>query len=347
MKSGGSTGIPITVIHEVQYSDRGRAGRMYPQHLCGFPFGVPYFRLWGSMAEIDMMRVSFAHRTTSALAGEVLLNAFTMDDDRAESYLDLMNRSDISYLMAYVDCAHHLARYALFKGLKVRPLKSIMACAATVTANVRQDLEEVFRAGVHNKYGTRDCAEIACECVHRGLHYYANHVHLETFDEDGRPTRPGETGTTLFTLLHNRAFPLIRYEVGDMGSFSADDCPCGRPYPLLENIEGRVSEFHVTTSGGYVSPVYLQHLIGVVHAPGWIDRFQIVQKSSRFYQVFLVLTREVHESELADTTRRLKQSLAAVFGRDAEVSIAVVDRIDEAQSGKFLYTVNLVPPSGN
>ena len=54
VKTGGSTGMPTTVVHDARTRDWGRATRFYAARQCGFPLGTPYFRLWGS--ELDLLK---------------------------------------------------------------------------------------------------------------------------------------------------------------------------------------------------------------------------------------------------------------------------------------------------
>ena len=41
VKTGGSTGVPTTVVHDANGRDWGRATRMYAARQCGFPLGTP------------------------------------------------------------------------------------------------------------------------------------------------------------------------------------------------------------------------------------------------------------------------------------------------------------------
>ncbi|MEM7391821.1 MAG: hypothetical protein AAF492_05685, partial [Verrucomicrobiota bacterium] len=93
--TGGSTGMPSKVIHDADFRDRGRACRMYAQWLCGFPFGTPYFRLWGSLEDVQNKQKSPTHRLIQYLANERLLNAFQMDRNHMESYLKRIDESGI------------------------------------------------------------------------------------------------------------------------------------------------------------------------------------------------------------------------------------------------------------
>ncbi len=342
VKTGGSTGQPTTVVHDARLRDYGRAARLYSQRLCGFPFGTPYFRLWGCMKEINQMRDSAACRLTRLLAGERLLNAFRMSEARMREYLAIMGRSRVRHMMAYVDCAAELARFAREMRIPVRPLQSLMACAGTVTPDCRGLIESVFGCKLHNKYGSRECAEIACECRHGRMHIYANHVLLEVVDEQGRAVPPGTAGRILVTLLNNHSFPMIRYEIGDVGALGEGSCPCGSPFPILDRVEGRSSEFLKTRSGAYVSPLLIMHLVGVVHNPGFVRRFQLVQREPTQFDLNLELASDTPDGQLESLGGRLERDLATVFDQACSVRARRVTHIPESSSGKFLYVVSQV-----
>jgi phenylacetate-CoA ligase len=341
VRTGGTTGTPTTVIHDKRFRDFGRASRLYSQRLCGFPFGVPYLRLWGSMKDINGMRDSVAQRIMRLLARETLLNAFRMDEPRMRAYIEEIERSPARHMMAYVDCAEQLARFIRETGQRVRSIDTFMACAGTVTPEARSIIETAFRCRVHNKYGSRECSDMACECEMGGLHVYANHVLLEVVDERGA-TLPAEAdGRILVTLLNNYQFPLIRYEIGDTGALSAGRCRCGRSFPLLKRVEGRTSEILKTGAGATVTPTYIRHLVGVVHNPGVIRRFQFVQNSPTDYDLTLE-TDSAPDSLLATVTANLERDLKQVLGPGSKVATRRVSRIPEAGNGKFLYVISKV-----
>ncbi len=340
VKTGGSTGVPLAVIHEKDFRDLDRASRIYQQDLCGFPFGTPYFRLWGSMADINAMKDSRLHRTMTALAREELLNAFRMEEAQMDLYLDRIDRSDVRHMMAYTDAAFALARHARRRGREIRPLKSIMACAGTVTDDIRAELREVFGARIHNKYGSRDAGEMAIECERGGLHELSTAIHLEIVDANDRPCAPGVSGRLLVTCLCNFNFPIIRYEIGDVAAWSGRACECGRPQPVLERLEGRCVEFVTRENGDYVSPIFVIHIVGVVHNPGFIERFQLEQTGASEF-----VLRVETKTPLTDSARNswwpaLERDLKTVFGAGARLDLYLTDRIPESGSGKFLYVIN-------
>ena len=74
---------------------------------------------------------------------------------------------------------------------------------------------------------------------HNGYHVAIDSVIME-FLKDNKPVKPGGEGEIVVTVLNNFAMPFIRYNLHDMGSFSSKPCSCGRTFPLMTQIKGRV-----------------------------------------------------------------------------------------------------------
>ncbi len=341
VKTGGSTGTPTRVIHDRDFRDWGRAGRLYSQHLCGFALGTPFFMLWGSMRDISEAKDSAQKRILTELLQARPLNAFLMDEARMMAYAQEINGSSLMHLMAYVDAAEQLARFIEKRGMQMRPLKSVMACAGTVTEENRNIIRRVFGARVHNKYGSRECADMACECAAGGFHIYQTGVHLEIVDDHGQSVPAGTMGRILVTLLNNRRFPIIRYEIGDMGALKDGLCPCGSPLPLLERVEGRISEFITAADGAYVSPIFIRHLVGVVHNAGALGKFQFVQHGAADYSLAMQMDGSLSDDAFRETAARIRDDLGKVLGPGAQLAIDRVPDIPASGSGKFLYVRNL------
>jgi len=295
--------------------------------------------LWGSMRDINEARDSAQKRVLNALLGMRPMNAFLMDEAHMAKYARRINKSKVEHLMAYVDAAEQLARFIEKSGTRMRRLESVMACAGTVTEEARDTLGRVFGARIHNKYGSRECADIACECMAGGFHIYDNAVHLEIVDEKDRPVPFGTNGRILVTLLHNVRFPIIRYEIGDVGAFKEGMCGCGSPLPLLARVEGRISEIITAANGAYVSPVYIRHLIGVVHNPGTLERFQFVQEDAASFALALQMEAALSDLDFEKLAARIRRDLENVLGNGARLTIRRVAGIPLPENGKFLYVI--------
>ena len=87
----------------------------------------------------------------------------------------------------------------------------------------------------------------------RVLHVNSERVVLRIVGEDGRPATPGSPGRIVVTALDNYVMPFINYEIGDTGVAGAP-CPCGRGFPTLATVEGRLGDSIRTPAGRLVSP---------------------------------------------------------------------------------------------
>ncbi len=100
-------------------------------------------------------------------------------------------------------------------------------------------------ARIGSLYGTVDFAGIGYQCAHlRGSAYHPFHyVFLEVINDDGGPAADGAGGQLIVTNLRHRLVPIIRYEVGDLGCYEADDCSggCGSPVFRLASRRNRSS----------------------------------------------------------------------------------------------------------
>jgi len=80
-------------------------------------------------------------------------------------------------------------------------------------------------------YGSAEGGTTAFECLAGSLHVASEAVWVET-----------KSCNTFVTDMMLRAFPLIRYSIGDEVLAENEPCSCGRPHPVLRSVEGRSGE---------------------------------------------------------------------------------------------------------
>ncbi len=345
VKTGGTTGNPTTVVHDQAQRDWGRATRLFSARQCGHPLGTRYFKLWGSEQDLLQTQMKFHLRVQRNLLGDLPLNAFrAKDPDLRRHHATLLAHPEIDSMMAYVDAAVSLALFIEAKDLPRPRLRTLMACAGTVTPEWREILERVFGAEVFNKYGSRECCDIACECsFHRGLHVNSPDVFLEVVDDSGAPCPPGQAGRILVTMLNNAGFPMIRYQIGDIGCWEEPGiCPCGCAWPRLKNIEGRADEMLLTEDGTLLSSVFVRHFVGVSLNRQIIREWQLEQTGRHeFIFRFVSTQKEGLENNLA----RIRESFLLTLGISASIEMRHVPEIPPSASGKQRWIINRLSSS--
>ncbi|HSO39617.1 MAG TPA: hypothetical protein VLT33_44125, partial [Labilithrix sp.] len=137
--------------------------------------------------------------------------------------------------------------------------------------------EKVFGAEVVTAYGASECGAVAQQCRRGKLHVSTDHVLVEILKPDGSPAAPDENGRILLTTLNNRAMPLIRYEVGDVGRLLRDPCSCGLPFPCMHLESGKSADVIDTSTRRGVN----------AHVFDWIN-IALMKEDVRGIRQFLV-----------------------------------------------------------
>ena len=108
------------------------------------------------------------------------------------------------------------------------------------------------------------------------MHISSDRIYLEVVDDNNQPVPDGCAGRILITDLTNTAMPIIRYEIGDIGTISKQrTCKGGRGLPKLESIQGRITDYIVSSDGKYVSGTALTTVVPQLNN---VQQIQIIQK---------------------------------------------------------------------
>lgn len=146
-------------------------------------------------------------------------------------------------LVPYPSVAALLAREQIAGRLVIRPAV-VATHSELLTPEMGRLIEQAWGTKPFNHYGMTEEPHVGTDCtMHAGLHLFEDTAVVEVVDDDYRPVPDGRMGTRwLLTSLYNTTQPLIRYEVTDMLCRSAEPCPCGRPFGLVQTIGGRAED---------------------------------------------------------------------------------------------------------
>ena len=202
-----------------------------------------------SISPVRRMRLAVVSTTTAwhqsarvgASVGNPLVSTLRLNaTDPLEDVVARLNAFRPHSLVAYASMNRLLAEEQLDGRLHITPT-AVMSASEVLTDDTRRLIAAAWGHQPFNVYAATEPAGIASECErHTGLHLYDDLVITEVVDEQNRPVPPGEYGAkVLVTVLFSRTQPLIRYEMSDSVRLSSENCPCGRPFPLIDGIQGR------------------------------------------------------------------------------------------------------------
>jgi len=340
--SGGSTGEPVQFIQDKEYSEWLHAIKLLDDQWSNREIGDKQIRLWGSERDLLVGQETTKVRIGRYIRNERWLNAFRMTSEQMKEYIEVINKFKPIQILAYVESIFELAKFIEQNKLTVHYPKSIMTSAGTLYPYMRETIERVFQTKVFNRYGSREVGDIACECEHhQGLHVSALTHYVEIIKEDGTLAQPGELGEVVVTSLINYAMPLIRYRIGDTGVWAKNQCNCGRNWPVLETIAGRVTDHFVKKDGAVVHGEYFTHLL---YHKEWVKKFQFVQKDYELIVLKIVLRDATKNPKmyLAEDLNSIIKDIQVVMGKDCVVEFEFLDDIPPTASGKYRYTISEV-----
>ncbi len=340
--TGGSSGEPLVfyigkerVSHDV--GAKWRATRWWAVDI-----GDPEIVVWGSPIELGAQDRVRAAR--DAMLRTELLPAFDMSEAKLDGFIASIRRRRPRMVFGYPSALSHIARHAAARGLRLDDLGIRVAFVTSelLYAEQREQIGAAFGCPVANGYGGRDAGFIAHQCPEGGMHLTAEDIIVEIIAPDGQPLPAGQSGEIVVTHLASGDYPFIRYRTGDVGTLSDQPCACGRGLPLLNDIQGRSTDFVVAADGTVMHGLALVY---VLRDQPEVKAFKIVQESLQLTRVQLVL-----EEALTPALRALlEQGLRRRLGAAVSIELEQVERILPEKSGKFRYVsskVDAAQPGG-
>lgn len=233
--SSGSTGQPVSVLHDLRFPISSLQWRILSW------WGVKPYE---NQAFIYRYKRSLLKRIGNTImwwpTRRIFLPGAEMNLAHVKRFVLKINRLQPALLQGYVDVMYEFALFLLDHNLKIHPPKMVWVTSAPLLEHQRRIMEKAFEAPVCDQYGNTEVLLIAAECPNQtGLHILQDAVHIEYVNDNYRPVPPNITGKILITDLNNYAFPLIRYEVGDRGQYSLGQCECHIPLPIMYAVKGR------------------------------------------------------------------------------------------------------------
>ncbi len=205
-----------------------------------------------------------------------------------------------------------------------------------MSLNRVQRIETVWGQKIFNTYVVTEAGALAGECnAHRGLHLYEDLDIVEVVDTFNRPVPPGVYGDKLLlTRLFNTTQPLIRYEVSDRLCLSSLSCPCGRPFALVDDIQGRKEDilFFPGTAGTEVRimPHVFHKVMDVIPVRQW----QIIQEEGGLH-VLVSGVREGYSQEAL--VNSLEGMLSAHGAAIPVIHVSQAASIQRSATDKVVY----------
>lgn len=330
-KTGGSTGVSLNLFFDEPCQERRNAAQILADRWAGWDLGMKKAAIWGN----PPVARTFKQKARSLLIDRTIyLDTMDLNPTSMSDFVEQWRQEKPGAIFGHAHSIYILAQYLKDNGIRDLRPQGIVATSMMLLDHERKVISEAFDCAVTNRYGCEEVGLIASECErHDGMHLNIPHVYVEFLDGNDQPVKAGEPGKVVVTDLNNRAMPLIRYRVEDVGVLSSRPCGCGRGLPLLERLEGRVADFLKKPDGGQVAGISLVERT-LTKVPG-IEQMQLVQESLNN----LVINRVKGKEYSAQSDQALITELRSVFDDGVNLEINDVPAIPQEPSGKYRFSI--------
>ena len=226
-----------------------------------------------------------------------------------ESHVTMLNQFQPDVLSSYPSIISLLAIEQLEGRLNIHP-RMIGISGETMTKDMESNIQKAWGMIPFNVYGSTEGGAFNMDCaLHHGIHVAEDLTILEIVDEKNQPVPAGSPGfKVLITNLFNYTQPLIRYEISDMLTLSGESCPCGRPFKLIEKINGRNDDIiYLPDIRGRNFPVHPLHFASILGAIDEIREYRVIQEDTGL-TISIVLKNSASAEAVANA---IKTSLTA------------------------------------
>lgn len=330
-RTSGSSGTPIDNYLTLEEARATRAVReVRSAGWAGVSFSQPRSTFSGRFIVSQPDSEGPFHRYNWA-EKQVYFSAFHLRPDTVHQYVDALHKHQTIWLTGYAVSYYLLAELILEMKLQVPDsLQAVVTTSEKVTDQMRATMEQAYGCRVYEEYSTVENCLFASECEHGSLHVSPDVSVVEILRPDGTPCDPEEPGEVVTTCLMRDYQPLIRYRLGDVASWSAQPCKCGRGMPVIKEVVGRLEDVLVGPDGRRMVRFH-----GVFVDQPNVREGQVIQETLSRIRVKVVTSDGFGESDIRDIQERVKQRMGEV-----EVIVEPVSEIPRTKAGKFKAVIN-------
>ncbi len=272
----------------------------------------------------------------------LLLSPFHMNDENIRKYIEVITDFKPKFIQAFPSEIMLLAKY--MKNHNFSPfshLKALLLGSENLYPFQRRFLEDFFQCRVYSWYGHAEQAVLAGECEKStSYHVFPEYGIIELVNQNGEIiTDDNVIGEIVATGLNNFIMPMIRYKTKDLGKLSKSTCKCGRKYPLITELDGRIQEMILANGGNLISLTAVLAAIKRLEGYPQLEKVQFIQEKKGEVLIKIVKGKSYSKADEKEIMDGVEQK----FGKDLKIMIVYVDDIQPTSLGKHRFLIQKLP----
>ena len=266
---------------------------------------------------------------------------FDLSDQKLEGFLKVFRSKKFDYINGYTSSVVLFAKFLRKKNLHLKEVcPTIKHCIVTSEMLFESDkklLEATFGVPIINEYGASELDLIAFTNLKDEFVVNSETLYVEILDEQGRTVANGQPGRIVITALYNKAHPMIRYDIGDIGIL---DPKSTMKTPILQKLIGRTNDIATLPSGKTVPGLTFYYVTkSVIEDDGNVKEFVIEQTAIDTFKIIYVSENTLTDQE----TEFIKKALLKYLEKGLSLVFERVKVLDRSSRGKLKQFNSLLP----
>ena len=252
-----------------------------------------------------------------------------------QRFLDSFAKEKFVYIYGYTSALVLFSRFLIERNIVLRIIcPSLKLCISTSEVCTPEDhvlLEKAFGIQHIREYGVSETCLTAFDIPGKKWCLTEETLLNEVADDYGMPVPGGVEGNILSTSLFNMAFPMIRYQSGDIGSVAERDAT---GYRSLQSLTGRTNDtVHLPGDKKAAGLTFYYISRSILESTGILSEFIIRQVAIDHFIFDIVSSRDLLPVEIG----QMEEKLSLYLMPGLRLDINRVDKIDRPPSGKLKH----------
>lgn len=259
-----------------------------------------------------------------------------LKDDKIKKIIEIINKNKIKVIRGYMTSLDTITKYMEDNKILFNHKITFISVGELLLDRLSNRVKEYLKCNIISQYASEEIgifgqSEINGSGRNINLNNAGCIVEILKMDCD-KPADIGERGRIVVTDFTNYAFPMIRYEMGDIAApqkYNKDGT-----IKSICKLSGRITDLIYCTNGHSID--LLNSLPREIQNNKSIIQFQFIQHDSKKYTLRLC----IENKEITKKEYEFIQKLKNILGEDAEVKIEWINEIPVLSSGKRKVIIN-------
>jgi phenylacetate-CoA ligase len=275
----------------------------------------------------------YKERVKDLFSNRYRFSVFDLSDLALEKCLNKFEKTPFDYINGYTSSIVQFAKFLKRKQIVLKTIcPTLQYCFVTSEMLFEADkilLEAQLGVSVINEYGAAELGLIAFPNTNKEWQINTDDLFVEIIDENNAVLPYGKEGRIVITSLYNKAHPMIRYDLGDIGILSKDST---LKKPILEKLIGRTNDIAELPSGKKAAGLTFYYITkSIIEDDGNVKEFVIEQLAKDTFKIKYVSNTDLSLEKI----KRITLEMETYLEKGLTILFEKQEYLERSKSGKL------------